>query len=430
MSKAGIEITSLTFLGALCVLGGYFLAAPAAGLTPAELLTPELQRRPVVLAGVSGGVISFFDEDRTLARASVEGFVRLSLPGEADRDGEPAASGTNGEAGGIGAAGMIGLTDGQRIAGRYTGDGAGGEGDVVVWEHPALGRVDVPLDDVRRLVPARMGERAEVPWSAISAAVTDDVVRLTNGDTLSGFVISLGDAGLTLQPNAGGEVTLPLDRVASLALSNPDAAPPADADLVVLADGSRLRGRGLAITGDAVRFTPTLAAAAGPVELPLGTVRRVDFASSGVRLVDLADRPIYVVSGGEAFGLDLPPRVDGSTIYLHAPVTVRFDLPAGARRLAYTAELDLPGDVPPERAAWAEVSVSVTGEAAEGAAGAAGAEIAGVTLNAEQPVAESNLNLAADAAAVTLTVDPRRYGPVLDRVRLRDAVLLVDVAGP
>ncbi len=417
------------FLGALGGLGGYLCTFPAAGLTPAELLTPELQRRPVVLAGVSGGVISFFDEDRTLARASVEGFVRLTLTGEADRDGEPAASGTDGEAGGVGPAGMIELTDGQRIAGRYTGagGGAGGDGDGVVWEHPALGRVDLPLDDLRRLVPASGGSgRDEASRSAVSAVATEDVVRLTNGDTLSGFVISLGDAGLTLQPDAGGEVTLPLDRVALLALSNPEAASPAGADLVVLADGSRLRGMGLAITGDTVRFTPTLAAAAGPVELPLGAVRRVDFASSGVRLVDLADRPMHVVSGGEAFGLDLPPRVDGSTIHLHAPVTVRFDLPAGARRLAYTAELDLPGDVPPERAAWAEVSVSASGEAADGA----GAASAGVTLDAGQPVAESNLDLAADAAAVTLTVDPRRYGPVLDRVRLHDAVLLVDVADP
>ena len=401
----------LAFLCALGVLGGYCLSA--SGLTPATLLTRDLERREVNLTGLSGGTVSYFGEDRTLTREPVGTFVRLTLDAEAsspDVDSPPEQTA---------ATGLVELVDGQRLTGRYAGPRRGGE--ALAWEHPVLGTVEVALDDLRRLVPDRAAASPAVPEPGDTPA---DLVRLTNGDTLGGFVVAIDDASVTLAPDAGGEVTLPLDRVASLSLSNPAAMPADAADLVVLRDGSRLRVMELLITGDALRFDPVLAGGGGDgdtVELPLGDVERVDFAASGVRLVDLTDRPMEVISGGEALGLTLPPRVERDGLHLHAPVTVRFELPPGARRMAMTATLDLPEGLPPERAAWADVAVRVEPP------GGAGDD---VRLDAAERHGDLSVALPPDAASVDINVDPGRHGPVLDRVRLHDAVLLVETAHP
>ena len=402
---------SLAFLGALSVLGGYCLSASA--LTPATLLTRDLERREVNLTGLGGGVVSYFGEDRTLTREPVEQFVRLTL--EAEADAQP----VSGEPSEPAAQGAVELVDGQRIAGRFAGPLPDGEG--IVWEHPGVGGFELRLDDLRRVVFQADAAGADVAGTSAPPAAEGDVVQLTNGDTLGGFVVAIDEDGLTLVPDEGAEVTLPLERVATLTLSNPSAPTPAGVDLLVLTDGSRLRGGGVSLDGTTVRFTPTLRDAASPVTLPLDALSRIDFASSGLALIDLADRPMRLVGGGEVFGLNLLPRIVGPMIYLHAPMSVRFDVPAGAKRAAFAAELDLPSDLPPGRSAWADVLVRV-----EVPAGAGDEQ----RLTDQQSRADFGIELPPDAASINLMIEEGRYGPVLDRVRLREAVLLVETAEP
>ena len=150
------------------------------------------------------------------------------------------------------------------------------------------------------------------------------------------------------------------------------------------------------------------------VELALGEVARVDLASPRGRLVDLVRLKMQAVSGGEVFGLPMPPRIDAGSVYLHAPVVVRFDLPAGAARLAAVAELADAAQSPAEALAWADMDLIVRVDSKI---------VATAHLDAAQP--RALLNVAAAGRALTIELDQAANGPIRDRMRLRDAVVFV-----
>ncbi|MEM8739614.1 MAG: hypothetical protein AAGG38_14220 [Planctomycetota bacterium] len=397
--------------GALLLIG----VGSAGALTPAELVTPELERQAVNLAGLSGGVIRFFDAERRLVRAGDEGFVRVDLghaaAGEASGGGEPA---------------VVRLTDGQRIAGRWVGAARGGE--AVVWEHAALGRFTLRLDDITaiRWPQAPDAGSADRRGEGPGEPAAGDVVRLINGDRLVGFLVSVEEQGLRFQVDGTNPVGV---RTRGQRARLPRATPPGagggtPGDLVVLTDGTRVRVSERTIGGETLTLVPALADTAEPVELALDRVRYVDLTSGGWRLRSLAERTMRVVSGGEAFGLRLEPTSAAGVLRLHAPVTVEFDLPEGARRLSALAELDLPADLSAEVSGLAELDVWVHGRA--GAAGGGGGGGEPWRLDRDRPSARLNVELNAGHRVLRLRVGSGELGPVLDRLRLRDALLLLE----
>lgn len=383
-------------------------------LTPATLITPELENREINLTGLNNGELQFFDQDRRLVRAPAADFVRLDFGNEQD----PAAwvgSGTE-------ALGMVYLVDGQRIAGRWVGsDGGGteGGGDVVVWEHDALGRFYLRLDEILRMELSRPDANPAPPPAGADPALSD-AVDLVNGDRLTGFVLSVGDDGLALQIDGSDtELVLPRPQIVAITLANTPLQDPAAGNQILVTDASRLRCSTLSIQSDALTMVPVLARQPEPVELPLFEVQHIDFAATGRRLARLTDQPMRTVSGGAAFGLDWPPLIEGGDLRLHAPTIVEFTLPTGARRFAGTAELDLPSDLDEANARWADLLFWVGDQR--------------VHLHAGAPSVTINLPLGTDESRLTIRVDPARYGPILDRLRLRDAVILIDrrvVDGP
>lgn len=401
----------LTLFAVLCAT-----AAPTTALTPATLLNPQLEAQSINLAGLREGTLSFFDDDRRLTQAPVEGFVRLSLAGE------PATGEASSDFSPPPMLGMIELVDGQRLAGSWTG--ATRDGEAIIWTHPTLGRCTLGLDDVRRVV-VHGDPNATSASAAFDAATAEgDAVWLGNGDVLVGFIVSVGDDAVTILPDgAADEVSLSLETVARVTLANPMTGPgeaAATGDLVTLHDGSRVRGGGVSIVRETLRLTPALTDAMQPVELALDEVRQIDFAAAGLRLVELGDQPMQTVAGGSAFGLDFLPAVDETGVRLHAPVTVVFDLPEGVERFAATALLDLPAGLPEARAAWADLAVVVSADGS--------AEVLGepMRLRADEP--RGDLNLVLDGPPqLRIEVDPAANGPVLDRLLLQDAVLLIRV---
>ena len=122
----------------------------------------------------------------------------------------------------------------------------------------------------------------------------------------------------------------------------------------------------------------------------------------------------------------------GGVWRLHAPVTVAFALPAGSCRVTAEAALDLPADLPAGRGAWADVVVWL-GEPVESAepvqsADAADimADVGRVRLMLSQPTGRFNVPLAPGRSRLTLRLDPASNGPILDRVALRGARVLVE----
>jgi hypothetical protein len=377
-------------------------AAPTAAVTPALLIGPGLDVQSVNVTGLRDGTLHYFDPQRTLLSAEVGGLVQLRSIGGEDIDGS-----TPGAA--------LWLTDGQRFTGEWVGPTPDGLG--LRWRHPLIGAVTVPLEEVARVIWLD-GEGVASTGSADTP--TTDTVTLINGDVMNGFVSELTGQGVTLVPDAGGEpVTVPYKRIASMTLANPTVPADGPYHLVTLTDGTRVFADAVELTGERASWRVTPPGAPGrQVDAPIEALARIDFRAGGLRLIDLADLPRRTVRGSEVFGLPLPIRAVGRSLRMHAPAEVRFELPDGAVRFAAVAELDTTGDAPADMASWSDfhVVVSVQGE-----------EAGRCHVSGDGPVAR--LNTPVSGPTMTLRLEPGVNGPILDRLLLRDAVVLIRIPG-
>ncbi|MEL7088678.1 MAG: hypothetical protein AAGL98_09605, partial [Planctomycetota bacterium] len=397
-----------------------FTAVRAHPVVPAELLTPQLESESINLSRLADGQLSYFDDQRRLTVGSTADFVRLSL----NRPAGSVADGFDVSARGPAPSSlMVELTGGQRLVGRWAGSAR--DGEAVVWSHPTLGRFTLGLDEIRRVVRRKPPESLtswdskELPADADAGRAEGDTLTLNNGDRLVGFVIAVGDASVTIQPDGVDEgVTLPIANASQLTLANPPSSASVAGDLIALTDGSRVRATGVGIVGETLTMTPTLSDAGRPIDRPLAELRRLDFAASGYRLVELAALP-RTYEAQTAFGRAVRPTVRDGALRLRAPMTVRFALPAGVERFSARVDLDLPAGLPADRAVWANVGLSV----AWGPQGRNEAPPRWVLTRDQSSVpinlpSTADLSLPPNAGDLVLTVDPAANGPVLDRLRI------------
>ncbi|MFA9476856.1 hypothetical protein ACERK3_00985 [Phycisphaerales bacterium AB-hyl4] len=371
-------------------------------MTPAELVDDELKREQVAITSLQNGTLSYFDSERRLQQERVQAFVQL------DAIGGRSASLSPGEA-------VVELTDGQRFVGEWRGGASGGAsgGESLRWEHPTLGTMTLPLDRLRA-VRFRTLDGWDAEPIAHGPTPAQDTVTLVNGDELRGFVLEMTDDAVVLQPDGGDEPwSLPHARIAMLRLANPDEPPATGHQVMVLGDGSRAHVTGLAISREQVQFASGLRDDGERGEMGLDDLVGVDFTAHGRRLVPLVDQPMTVIEGGEVFGLPTPPRTVGKRLRLQAPIVVQFELPESAQRFAAVAELALDGDAPAHLPDWADFEVIVQ----------QGDHEQRYRLHGSQR--EVSINLALDDATLRLELDPGVNGPILDRLQLRDAVLLI-----
>jgi len=379
-----------------CCVAVVLFCCQGLALAPAELLTPDLRAEPVHLIGIGDGRVIYFDQDRVQQTRPLDQFVQARHIGGADRPPSAAAADT-----------FIETTDGQLLLGKPAG--ANKAGSAVYWTHPVLGKVAVPLTRVTRV------RFADQP---LPQPGDTDTVVLANGDHLQGFVEAVEAKRVLITPDGAAEaIELPRDRVAGLALANPRTEAGAGLNRLVLADGTRVWAGDLVWTADALRFElPAQEADGKPrtVKLDGQHVVRIDLASAGFALRELAAAPVQVTAGGLALGVPFPPRVVSGDPVLHAPVTVAYRLPDGAQRLRATAVLDLPPSLPEDRRALAHCELVVHHGPGQSAI---------FTLSPDAPSAEVNLPITGQ----TLSIGVREgdFGPILDRVRLLDAVVLV-----
>lgn len=381
----------------LCVSAFWWVGVlPAPAVTPATLVDLELREHAVHLTSLRDGRISFFDATRRLRSDPVGDY--LQLRGLPDGTAPGPAAGESAEPG------VLQLTDGTRLIGRLAS--IRDDGQSLQWTHPQLGTLDVSLDDLAAV--ALDGRPMFGPPPAA------DRVVLLNGDGLSGFLERL--VALRVADD-DALIELAIDRVARLITSNPRTR--ASEHGLWLADGSRLWAQSLTIESDAVRAQVRLPGAglrdAGP--WPLSAVERIDLAGSGYVLAPMVDLPWRLSAGGEVFGVSWSPRVEGQTLRLHAPVTLRVEAPPGSARLAFTAALDL-DDASPAVRHWADCELLCRS--------ADGVEQR-IRLDARSPRAAVNLPVVEGPIWIELLAGAG--GPVLDRVVLEDAVLLVRQAG-
>jgi len=318
--------------------------------------------------------------------------------------------------------GVLELVTGERLLGRVAArqrvDDEGQTSEALWWRRLGRDPVRVPLDLIDRVVLD--------PSAHLEPEPASDVVLLRNGDTLRGFVESIGATVSVDTGAAPGEVAL--DAVAIIDLANPPE--PFDGMVAWLDDGSVLGVTSLSPgDGGTVRLLDareapdeTEAADVLAEDVPLDRLSGVEFAPGSLRTLGSITPESWAPAPGRRWSEPLGVRADAalglSDIDLPGPMTVRWIIPAGATRFATTGEL------PEGMRTWGDCDLVVAVESRSGEV-----ELARHRLNAASPVARINAELPAPGEArrrLRITLEPGAYGPIQDRVTLRRPMLLVE----
>ncbi|MEM8757210.1 MAG: hypothetical protein AAGF47_05450 [Planctomycetota bacterium] len=304
--------------------------------------------------------------------------------------------------------GLVTLVDGQRLSGSPSifdrDDGS------LVWDHTVLGTVELPLDRIDRVrIPRSIIGPAQP--AALPPAATDDVLLLTNGDRLEGFLTRAGSSiGFEVGGNA---VEIDLNSVDQYAVANPPE--PMTGTVAWLTDGSIIAVPGLTVRGGLASFDRRRAASSeANVTEPQPSEDRVllDEDSLAGLVVDAGRlRPLGSLSGSEAvFRPDARAEPLGSAVRLDGPGLRSYRLPEGAEWFAAEAVLPLRSRV------WGEATLRVLAD---------GTELAAIELGPESWSVPIRVPVRG-AQELTIVLEPGRYGDVQVTAELHDAVVAVD----
>lgn len=384
------------------------IAGVAAGATPVRLVGADLEAKPANVVSLAGTALTYFDAQRVLRTEPVATFMQVLLTAPTGNAGGAGAAREAGEAGAM----VVELVDGQRLCGHWAG--ATADGAAIVWRHRRLGDVNVMLDQVRWL---GRGETAPTAGDA-----ERDALVLVNGDVVEGFVDHVDETGVVLKPAGGGAaLALARERIRAMRLVNArlTAGDGGEGYGLWLRDGSRVRVTDVRWSEETIEAAMGSGDEARRVELPASEVERMDVPSSAGRLVEWGKLPMRVTAGGVVMGVSMPPTAGDGVVRLHAPVTVEYELPAGAARLR--AVLSLGAAPAGSRAELADLGVRLRVD---------GVELwRGRLSGGEGGAREAVVNAALSGRRLVVEVDAGANGPVLDRLEIREAVILARPAG-
>lgn len=379
------------------------VSVSAAAQASFDLIGSDLSRLPIRLTEITADTVVWEDptgDTALLPTAEVLGLVARS--GSRDADGAKGVlSALSFEPS------MLRLTDGRRLTGSLSAEADLPE--VLRWQHPVLGGVDVPLEQIDRLVLQRATVGAGTV-ALLPATDRHDVVLLRNGDRLEGLVVELGrDAVIEVDDR---EVVVPMESVHQVALANPREA--WEGPMVWLRDGSVLGAaevlfaEGLfVVIEDGSALTEADGRAGNDAGGQSVTVRpehvsAVSFDTQSLvpasTLIDAAGRE----SDAGEFG--------AAPIALNAEDSVAIELPARARRIVLTAELPL------RARAWGQCELLLATD---------GVVRARLPLSAATPVIRYELDLDG-AQTLELILEPGAFGRVQSMIEVRDALIAVD----
>jgi hypothetical protein len=141
------------------------------------------------------------------------------------------------------------------------------DGETLTWHAASVGDMQIALKQVLAI------SKSAQPRGREGEKQAEDVVLLSNGDSVRGIVSSLADKQLTVQVN-GTPTPVPLDSVATITFAS-TGAPPASSTRVFrirLSDDSLITAQSVKTSGDQLAIT-----LAGAVRnVPLGSVAAIE----------------------------------------------------------------------------------------------------------------------------------------------------------
>lgn len=297
------------------------------------------------------------------------------------------------------------MVDGQVLSGHLlTSNGSN------AWHHTRLGSIPINLEETAAI---RFVDGVTLP-----AASDLDVVVLRNGDRITGFIEAFTDPLMVEQEEETKAISIPLERVAAMAMVNPAVA--GSGTRLWTADGSIFDVEEVLVGEDGYvrairpRVNPTR-----EVEFRLRQLRGISFDPA--RLLPLAGFVSMIdVETNRAVRPWAPPARTGSgfwplnapTIELSGPIRVRWTLPERGCIVATTAELPIDsihGDF--------ELIVR-DGER----------EVARHRLNQSHPEVRLRVELQSDTLELELGLG--QNGPVHDDLLLHEALVLLPSSRP
>lgn len=385
--------------------------APGDDINLWTLRPDEALRELAIRAGIFG-----FEELQEAAR-EMEGVGA----GGAARE-QAGATPTTGDGTGLLAAPWVELVDGQRWSGQLLllpqGRASTANDPAMstpTWISEHVGRQVIDLERVHRM---KLIGPAPGPAPIDLRTALNDVVVLSNGDRVSGFVADLDVKSrvLRVEDMEGDATTIPLERVAGISVVNPLIEPAGRRVYTQLAD--EIVVEDVAIDGLTVevlvpgseRYLDGLHAIAGivmdaAVFRPLAALPVAEVEAVGD--LRFAEPPQVIPVHDPSRGKLAPARL--SDVQLHGPVRVTWDLPDnGAERFAALAA------VPDVAAPRADFELIIEGVLDGGEARPLFREV----MNGTQRLIEIALELDPAFDALRFTVLDHGGGPIQDIVRL------------
>jgi hypothetical protein len=331
--------------------------------------------------------------------------------------------------------GQVELVDGRVVQGRPdlrsghdadASDAAAAEPpkDILRWEHPELGRLEFKLEEVRRIrMPGEFTPPPAAPVPPPAAAGGDaadrDLVLLTNGDRLSGFVERVG---AEVWISEGGAVTkVALSRVGEIRLVNPAVRPEGTmAWLQGPGGGSIIRVEHVGADpqkGLLLGIEPA-SGKSRQVFLPADQVRAL--APSAQRLVPLSSLKITRQEPARGRAYSDPVRPVGPAhalmgvrdLELPGPMSVEWEVTEGAARVGGWIVL------PAAFQEWGDCLVRIE------AVGVKTGPLVEERVSAASPTIAVNTALPPGTKTLRITIDPGAYGPIQDRIVLHRFVIV------
>lgn len=380
------------------------------------LIDHSLQRTLVELESVEGPLIRTRDASGKTATLRAADYAAIVPAGDWALESRSSRGGL------VSRAGVLELTDAQRLVGIASAADPGEER--LAWSHARLGPLTLPLEAVRRVTLPRIMTPDQVlpPLEHES----DDLLRLTNADTLRGFIVALGSP-TTIELPDGSEVTTPLHLIDEATLANPPVGP--EGMRLWLSEGSVLAIESIAASRDpesAGIMIATLApeplaplvpqpatseagqSAAPELRLALDAAELRALSFDARALIPLAALPS--VTDARALAIDHAgaPALGAADILMPGPMSATFDLPRGSTWLAFEATL------PIEARDWGDLDLVIFVD---------NEERQRHPLSAASPDIPVRINIEG-AQSLTLTLDEARFGPVQDRLLIRQAILI------
>lgn len=304
--------------------------------------------------------------------------------------------------------GLLHLRDGQRIPGVPAGRPAAAA-DAIAWVQTPVGAMEVPLEDIRLLVPTL--ERDPGP---VELAEGDRVV-LANGDRLDGFVDAITDQVAVVTGEGAEErrVEVPIDRVVAVRLVASDREPGVVrawfGDGLVVDAGTVAAGEASADTADLGVELDGRRVGGDLIPVGLGDLTAVVFDTRRIRGLSQLELD-RVEAVGPRHHVE-PPRVlepmaaaGLGTVELRGPMSATWIVPEGATRFSAAVSM------PEVARAWGDLELVVLDGREERLR---------VTVNGLHPELAVDVPLSAADRRLTIRLEAGRYGPVMDRVRLR-----------